>query len=202
MRPVDLAETARLAGMGDTPMTALEVCEPRSLELARGTSRLTRDSRRDLSIAVDHASVCEIQQVVVHSPDGRGEAVRQTLVAHGVENGVIHVQRAADRALRVEMTFAGVATSGPEYAATFDPTRAATYPAGAQPSTMAPAATQAPSAGAQPSTETTTPDAAPPASPESVEPPAGTMNQPQPPIGPDDPSSDDPAEEDTPSSTY
>lgn len=118
--PIDLDETARLAGMDAAPMTPADVCSPREVSLAHGTSRLDTRARRQLIVATDHASVCEIQRVVVRSPNGRADAVRQTLIDHGVDESVIEVQTADDGALGVEMRFAGVAASTPEYAAMFN----------------------------------------------------------------------------------
>lgn len=118
--PVDLTETAEMAGMDAVPMSAADVCQTRTVELAQGTSRLNTSSRRHLKIAADHASVCEIERVVVRSPNGRADAVRQTLVEHGVNDGVIEVQTADDGQLGVEMRFAGIAASTPQYAAMYN----------------------------------------------------------------------------------
>lgn len=115
-----MAQYAQEAGMRGVPMTAAEVCAPRDIELAQGTSRLNRETRRQLRFAADRASACEIQRVVINAPDGRGAAVRQTLVEHGVDDAMIEVERADDGGLGVEMQFAGVAASTAEYAAMFN----------------------------------------------------------------------------------
>ena len=115
----DLQQVALDAGMPGVPMSAAEVCAPRDVSLAQNTSRLNRDARRQLINATDHASVCDIQQVTIKAPDGRGEAVRQTLVAQGVDDAMISVED-SDGELGVEMAFSGVATSSEYYAQMFN----------------------------------------------------------------------------------
>jgi outer membrane protein OmpA-like peptidoglycan-associated protein len=174
--PVDLAETATEAGMDGVPMTAADVCAPRSVALAERTSRLNVSTRRHLINAADHASVCEMRRIVIESPDGRADAVRQTLIDHGVEESLIEVQEADDGALGVEMTFAGVATSSAQYAALFNPVQTAAYtpPAGeAQP--YAQPGAPMPAEPAEPMAE---PPAASPPPAETTEEPAPEMSEP------------------------
>jgi hypothetical protein len=115
----DLVQVAMDAGMPGVPMTAAEVCAPRQVSLGRNTSRLNRDARRRLIHAADHASVCEMQRLVIKSPDGRGAALHQTLVEHGVDESMITVEDSAGE-LGVEMAFSGVATSSEYYAQMFN----------------------------------------------------------------------------------
>lgn len=116
IEPATLQEAALEAGMAGTPMNATDVCATREVDL--GSSRLTRDSRQQLRFAVDRASACEINQVVINAPRGREDAVRQLLISHGVDVADIQVQEASE--LGVEMRFAGVATSSEYYASIFN----------------------------------------------------------------------------------
>jgi len=116
IEPATLQEAALEAGMAGTPMNATDVCATRDVDL--GSSRLTRDSRQQLRFAVDRASACEINQVVINAPRGREDAVRQLLISHGVDVADIQVQEASE--LGVEMRFAGVATSSEYYASIFN----------------------------------------------------------------------------------
>lgn len=113
-----MIEYAQEAGMAGVPMSAAEVCAPRDVSLAQGTSRLNHETRQQLRFAADRASACDLQQVVIQAPDGRGAAVRETLIAHGVDDSQIQVEQSSE--LGVEMTFAGVATSSEQYAAIFN----------------------------------------------------------------------------------
>ena len=115
-----LQSVVPLSGPGSgVPMTAAEVCEPRSVSLTQSSSRLNRDARRHLINAADHASVCEMQRVVIRAPDGRADVARETLLAHGVDDAMITVEQ-SDAGLGVEMQFAGVATSSEQYAAMYN----------------------------------------------------------------------------------
>jgi hypothetical protein len=126
-----LEEHARDAGMDGLPMTPQEVCAPRELALTTSGTRLSNDKRRQLINATDRASVCEIQRVVVRSPSGRADTVRQTLVSHGVDADMIEVQNAGAGGLQVEMNFTGLATSSEQYAQMFSPQQLAGYQPGA-----------------------------------------------------------------------
>ncbi|MBC7770749.1 MAG: hypothetical protein H7124_18350 [Phycisphaerales bacterium] len=141
-----MIEYAQEAGMAGVPMSAAEVCAPRDVSLAQGTSRLNSATRQQLRFAADRASACDVQRVVIQAPDGRGAAVRQTLVEHGFDDAEIEVVRGSE--LGVEMTFAGVAFSSAEYAAMFNaPQYASAGQVAPQPSSY-PAT--APSSGYQP----------------------------------------------------
>ena len=130
---IDLTDEAVMAGMDSVPMTAAEVCEPRSVSLSQSGSRLNRDARRHLINAADHASVCEMQRIVVRSPSGRADAAVATLVDLGVDSNLIQVEQATDGGLGLEMQFAGVATSSEEYAAMFNPVQTASLAPGETP---------------------------------------------------------------------
>lgn len=100
--------------------TASSICAPRTTEVnlgARGAA-LNRDNSNMIERAVDAASVCDLQQVVIaDSAEGalstrRARTVRALLVRQGVPADLITVQQgAADEPGEVEvrMTFAGVA---------------------------------------------------------------------------------------------
>lgn len=130
---IDLTDEALMAGMDSVPMTAAEVCQPRSVSLTQSGSRLNRDARRHLINAADHASVCEMQRIVVRSPNGRADAAVATLADLGVDSNLIEVEQAADGGLGLEMQFAGVATSSEEYAAMFNPVQTASLTPGETP---------------------------------------------------------------------
>ncbi|HYD87073.1 MAG TPA: hypothetical protein VEA80_06345 [Vitreimonas sp.] len=137
-----MVEHAQEAGMDGVPMTAAEVCAPREISLAQGTSRLNHAARNQLEFAADRASACETQRVLITAPDGRASAVRETLVDHGFDDTMIEVQRADE--LGVELTFAGVATSSAEYAAIFNAPQFAS--ASQTPTTMQQPSSYAPTA--------------------------------------------------------
>lgn len=134
-----MVEYAQDAGMAGVPMSAAEVCAPRDVSLAQGTSRLNSATRQQLRFAADRASACDLQRVVVTAPDGRASAAVQTLVEHGVDQSMIEVQQASE--LGVEMTFAGVATSNDQYAAIFNGQQFAAAEATTQPSSATTSAT-------------------------------------------------------------
>jgi hypothetical protein len=122
--PIDMAaldQHARDAGMPAMPNTPAEVCAPRDVELTTSGSGLNVAKRRQLINAADRASACELRAVVIHSPDGRGAAARQTLIANGVDESLIEVQDADTGGLHVDMQFAGLATSNDQNAAMFNP---------------------------------------------------------------------------------
>lgn len=105
------------AGMQGVPMTAADVCAPRSVDLG-GSSRLSHDNMNKLENAADRASVCEAQRVVIRAPGARGDAIREALVEHGFDDTRIEVEEGSETA--VEMQFAGVATSSEHYAQIFN----------------------------------------------------------------------------------
>lgn len=95
---------------------------------ARGSS-LSQQNRNAIEQAVDAASVCDLQQVMIaDSGEGRvstrrAETVRATLIRQGVPAERISVEAAANAEgastgqLDVRMMFAGVAQSGQPAAA-------------------------------------------------------------------------------------
>jgi len=131
-----MVQYAQEAGLSGVPMSAAEVCAPRSVEL--GGTRLSHERRNQLEFAADRASACEIQRVTIQAPAGREGALRQTLVERGVDEASIEVEQAEE--LGVELTFAGVATSSEQYAAIFNaPQFASNAEATTQPLSYAPA---------------------------------------------------------------
>ncbi len=109
-----------------TPATAPAVCQPRVTSVhfgARG-SALSQQNRNAIEYAVDAATVCDLQSVVIaDSGEGRvsarrAEAVRTTLIRQGVPRERITVESAANAEgastgqLDVRMTFVGVALAG------------------------------------------------------------------------------------------
>lgn len=154
-----LEQHARDAGMDGMPMTAQAVCAPREISLTTSGSRLSRDKQHQLINAADRASVCDIQRVVINSPNGRADAARQLLIDHGVSGSMIEVQDGDAAGLEVEMQFTGIATSSDQYAQLFNPQQLAS----ADTSTAAPSYTPSPSA--PPAPDATTPDSTAPADP-------------------------------------
>jgi hypothetical protein len=115
-------ELARDAGMRGLPMSAAEVCQPRTISAPARS--LSRDQRNRIEAAVDRASVCELQNVVITAPNNAA-ALRQTLVQQGVDDDRISVERGEAGEAEVRMTFSGIATSGGQYAEMFNPARMA-----------------------------------------------------------------------------
>lgn len=145
-------ELAQDAGMNAVPMTAAAVCQPRELDLNGGA---TYSNRNKLEFAVDRASVCELRQIEI--PARGASTFRQTLMNQGVDASKITV--ADSGVTEVRMTFAGVATSGGQYAAIFNPMRSAQN--NAEANAYAPAGQQQqPYTGYAPAPNATTPDAA------------------------------------------
>ena len=110
------------------------VCQPRVTSVHFGRSAaLSLQNRNAIEYAVDAASVCNLEQVLIaDSAEGRTssrrtEAVRAALIERGVPQDRIVVADAANAEgagtgqLDVRMTFAGVATSGSVAAATAAP---------------------------------------------------------------------------------
>jgi outer membrane protein OmpA-like peptidoglycan-associated protein len=107
------------------PASAEAVCQPRvtSVHFGQRGAALTLENRNAIEYAVDAASVCNLEQVVIsdsaegRTSDRRTESVRATLVERGVPEGRIVVtedanaEGAATGQLDVRMTFAGVAIS-------------------------------------------------------------------------------------------
>lgn len=142
--PASLEQHARDAGMDHLPMTAQEVCMPRDLSLTSSGARLNRDKQHQLINATDRASVCQIQRVVISSPNGRADQARQLMVDHGVDASMIEVQDADAGGLEVRMQFAGLATSNEQYAQMFSTQQYANYQPNAAP---APGSSYAPNTG-------------------------------------------------------
>lgn len=109
-----------------TPETASAMCQPRVTSVhfgARG-SALSQENRNAIEYAVDAASVCTVQSVVIaDSAEGRtsarrAEAVRTTLVRQGVPRERISVDSAANAEgagtgqLDVRMSFTGLSNAG------------------------------------------------------------------------------------------
>lgn len=119
-----------------TPDTASAVCQPRVTSLHFGrASALSQENRNAIEHAVDAASVCTLQSVVIaDSADGRAsahraEAVRTTLVRRGVPRQLISIENAAKAEgastgqLDVRMNFTGLASaSGPAATDEAEPT--------------------------------------------------------------------------------
>jgi len=120
------ASPATAAAAVTTPASASTVCQPRVTSVhfgARGAA-LSQQNRNALEYAVDAASVCSLQSVVIaDSAEGRistrrAEAVRAALVRQGVPRDRITVESAANAEaastgqLDVRMNFAGVANAG------------------------------------------------------------------------------------------
>jgi len=103
------------------PASAGAVCQPRvtSVHFGRASS-LSRDNQNALEHAVDAASVCTLESVVIaDSREGsrRANAVRQTLIRQGVPGERITIAQGASTEgastgqLDVRMNFAGVAST-------------------------------------------------------------------------------------------
>jgi hypothetical protein len=180
--PASLEQHARDAGMDGLPMSPQEVCMQREFTLTNSGTSLPRDKEHQLINAADRASVCEIQRVVIHSPNGRAEEARRLLVANDVDANLIEVQDSDMPGLHVQMDFAGIATSSEQYAQMFNVQQVASY----QPSTTAPS--YAPSTTAPP-VEPSTPDATTEPMPPPVEEPS--MQTPEPNSDPMDDMEDD-----------
>jgi outer membrane protein OmpA-like peptidoglycan-associated protein len=116
------AETAA----STSPATTAAMCQPRVTSVHFGSrgSALSQENRNAIEYAVDAASVCNLQSVVIaDSAEGRlsarrAEAVRATLVRQGVPRERITVEsgagaeNASTGQLDVRMNFAGVAGPG------------------------------------------------------------------------------------------
>ena len=135
--------TAPQAAAAAAPATASSVCEPRVTSVhfgARGAA-LSQQNRNAIEHAVDAASVCTLQSVVIADiAEGRlstrrAEAVRATLVRQGVPRDRISVESAANAEgagagqLDIRMNFAGVASAEATPAATNEAEPAPTPPA-------------------------------------------------------------------------
>jgi hypothetical protein len=111
-------ELAQDAGMQAVPMSAAAVCQPRAVDLSGGASH---DNRNALEFAVDRASVCDLQEIAL--PARGAASFRQALIRQGVDASKI--VEGESGATEARMTFGGVATSGGQYAAIFNPVRTA-----------------------------------------------------------------------------
>lgn len=153
-------EVAMDAGMDAVPMTAQAVCAPRMVSLE--TSEYSRTLTAKVENAVDHASVCELQEVVIQGTGGRANAIERTLVARGVDESMIRVEPSADaEGAGVRMNFAGVATSSEQYAQIFNQATLA-YNSPAQPAASpygSPSAAPSSTPSYTPPASTTTPAA-------------------------------------------
>lgn len=115
---------AQEAPGGTLDAAAQGVCQPRvtSVHFGRGAA-LSLENRNAIEYAVDAASVCNLEQVVITdsaqgpTSDRRTETVRAALIERGVPADDIIVaeqvsaEGAATGQLDVRMTFAGVATA-------------------------------------------------------------------------------------------
>ncbi len=117
-----MQSTAETDILAPTLTTANAVCQPRVTSVHFGrSSALTQQNRYAIEHAVDAASVCNLQQVVIADTgqgSRRAETVRATLVRQGVPNELIRVdasaaptEGAATGQLDVRMEFAGVANT-------------------------------------------------------------------------------------------
>lgn len=145
----DALAVAQDAGMEAVPMTAQAVCAPRLVSL--DTSEYSRTLTAKVENAVDHASVCDVQEVVIQGAGSRANSIERTLIARGVDEASIRVEPTADaEGAGVRMTFAGVATSSEQYAQVFNAPQLAynapaATPSAAQPSPSAPSYGPSPS---------------------------------------------------------
>lgn len=109
----------------DADQATIGVCDPRITTLhfgARG-ARLSDQNRDALEHAVDAASVCRLDQIIIY-PSGdtalairRAEAARAVLVGRGVPNDLIALsaepaEGAETGQVQVRMNFAGFAQAG------------------------------------------------------------------------------------------
>lgn len=124
--PEPPATQAAAAPAAATMASATSVCQPRVTSVhfgARGSS-LSQQNRNAIENAVDAASVCTLDSVVI-ADSGQGNvstrrtsAVRQALIRQGVPENRISVEANANAEgastgeLDVRMSFAGVANSG------------------------------------------------------------------------------------------
>lgn len=120
------APNTQSAAAPATTASATSVCQPRVTSVhfgARGSS-LSQQNRNAIENAVDAASVCALDSVVI-ADSGQGAvssrrtgAVRQALIRQGVPENRIsvesnaNVEGASTGALDVRMSFAGVARAG------------------------------------------------------------------------------------------
>lgn len=113
--------TASLASAPATPLEVADnqgVCDARvhTAKFAAGAASLSSGEHREVGFAVDSASVCNLDQVVVAVDSGdplaqrRANATRAALIARGVSADRISVIRDADiDGAEVRMSFRGVA---------------------------------------------------------------------------------------------
>jgi hypothetical protein len=160
-------ELAQDAGMQAVPMSAAAVCQPRSLDLAGGA---THDNRNQLEFAVDRASVCELQEIAL--PARGAASFRQALIRQGVDASKIVEGEGGSTEAR--MTFAGVATSGGQYAALYNPVRTAANTQNYAPAQSPNASDASPSYAPAPST--TAPNVAPSTAPAAPAPDHSSMD--------------------------
>jgi hypothetical protein len=178
-------QLARDAGLAGVPMTAQDVCAQRTVTLADHEG-MTRTQK--VENAVDRASVCRVQAVVINAPTAEANRLKRVIVAQGVPEEAITMQRASASDATVQMSFNGVATSSAQYSALFNPNYAANSygqstqsDAGAGYAPSSAPGMAAPSAPAAPASDMNAPEAAPdaaaPATPETTAPSVPTQPQ-------------------------
>lgn len=109
-------------GLSGVPMTAQDVCAPRNVSLQRSGDMTAAQKVR---FAVDYASVCKTQQVVIRAPRAQAARLERLVEQQGVPADMISTETASSSDATVQMTFAGLATSSDQYAALFNPQYAA-----------------------------------------------------------------------------
>ncbi|HWA01788.1 MAG TPA: hypothetical protein VG841_15885 [Caulobacterales bacterium] len=109
-------------GLSGVPMSAADVCAQRSVSLEPGNS-MSRDQK--VRFAVDYASVCKTQQVVIRAPRSQQARLQRIVEDHGVPAEMISTETASASDASMQMNFAGLATSSAQYAAIFNPQYAA-----------------------------------------------------------------------------
>lgn len=168
--PIDEMQLAQEAGMSAVPMTAQDVCAQRTVTLSdhEGMSRAQK-----VEFAVDRASVCRIQNVVISAPSREAARLQRAIIAQGVAEEAISLQQASASDATVQMTFGGIATSNEQYAQMFNPQYAA-----ANANRFAPASASDASPGYPPSNAPAADPAAPSVEPSTAAPeaPSATPN--------------------------
>jgi hypothetical protein len=152
----DEQQLAQEAGLSGVPMSAQDVCAQRTVTLSDHEG-MTRSQK--VENAVDRASVCRVQSVVINAPAREAASLKRTIVAQGVPEEAITTQRATASEANVQMSFNGVATSSAQFSALFNPNYAANA------NSYAPTASDAPGyiPGSNPAPAPTAPQTAAPA---------------------------------------
>jgi hypothetical protein len=115
-------QVTRESGMSGIPMTPQDVCAQRNVSLS-GYAGIRR--MQMVRFAVDQASVCRMQQITINGSAREAARFRRQILSQGVAEDMISTQRGSASGASVQMTFAGLATSSPQYAALFNPQYAA-----------------------------------------------------------------------------